>query len=398
MIDRASLSPHHPPAEVADYDRGHREGKLPVGRDSRRLAYIAGSTRRRSMSSAVTRVAAALVLLVALVACSGSKSGKTATTPTTGSAKTTPQSSGGVQPPDVFSRIPAIVRVVQPEVVTVLASQGVGSGVIYRSNGVVLTNDHVVHGHDTVEIAFADGRRVPGRVMAADLDTDLALVKVERTGLPAAIFQQKLPAVGSLAVVLGSPLGFAKSVSAGIVSGLHRSIPGSSQETSALVDLLQTDAPISPGNSGGAVVDSEGHVIGISEAYIPPQQGAVAIGFAIPAATAVAVADELLRHGHVEHAFIGIQPASLTPEVAQELHVGRSAGVLVYAVTPGGPADRAGVRPGDVFIRLAGQPLDTVEQLFAVLRHHRPGQEIPIELLRDGKRHTVRVRLSAKPE
>ena len=279
-----------------------------------------------------------------------------------------------------------------------LAAQGVGSGVIYRSNGVVLTNEHVVGGHDTVEIAFADGRRVPGRVMAADPDTDLALVKVERTGLPAATFRQKLPAVGSLAVVLGSPLGFAKSVSAGIVSGLHRSIPGSSQETRALVDLLQTDAPISPGNSGGAVVDSEGRVIGISEAYIPPQQGAVAIGFAIPAATAVMVADELLRHGHVEHAFIGIQPAALTPEVAQELHVGRSVGVLVYAVTPGGPADRAAIRPGDVFIKLAGRPLDTVEQLFAVLRHHRPGEEVRIELLRDGKRHIVTVRLSAKPE
>jgi serine protease DegQ len=338
-------------------------------------------------------VAAALSLLVAVAACGGSKHRSSTATPTT----VANQAPDAAQPPDVFSRIPAIVRNVQPEVVTVLTGGGVGSGVIYRPNGVILTNDHVVHGASAVDIAFADGRRVRGKVMASDPDTDLALVKVDREGLPAATFQQRLPAVGSLAVVLGSPLGFDKSVSAGIVSGLHRSIPGSAAETSALVDLLQTDAPISPGNSGGAVVDSQGRVIGISEAYIPPQQGAVAIGFAIPAATAVAVADELLRHGKVEHAFIGIQPAELTPEVAQQLHVGRSTGVLVYAVEPNGPADRAGIEPGDVLIKLAGEPLDSVEDLFAALRHHRPGQEVAIELLRSGGRKAVNVQLSAKP-
>jgi S1-C subfamily serine protease len=320
------------------------------------------------MSATAVRVTAALVLPLALVACGGRKETTTTVTGTT-------QTSAAAQPTDVFSRIPAIVRKVQPEVVTVLTSQGVGSGVIYRPSGVILTNDHVVHGHASVQIAFADGRRIAGNVMAADRDTDLALVKVGRSGLPAARFQRKLPAVGSLAVVLGSPLGFDKSVSAGIVSGLHRSIPGSARETSALVDILQTDAPISPGNSGGAVVDSEGRIIGISEAYIPPQQGAVAIGFAIPAATAVAVADELLRHGRVAHAFIGIQPAELTPEVAQELHVGRSAGVLVYGVARGGPADRAGIEPGDVLVRLARQPLDSVEDLFAALSPSSPERE-----------------------
>jgi S1-C subfamily serine protease len=197
--------------------------------------------------------------------------------------------------------------------------------------------------------------------------------------------------------VLGSPLGFDKSVTAGIVSGLHRSIPGSAQETRALVDMMQTDAPISPGNSGGAVVDGKGRVIGIALAYIPPQQGAVAIGFAIPAATAVAIADELLHHGRVDHAFIGIQPAELTPQLAQALNIGSTTGVLVYGGEPGGPAERAGIRPGDVLVQLAGKLLDSVEQLFAALRRHRPGDEVKVELLRDGKRHTVTVRLSAKP-
>lgn len=208
---------------------------------------------------------------------------------------------------------------------TVLTQGGVGSGVIYRSNGIILTNEHVVRADTTVEIAFADGRTERREVIASDADTDLAVVRVNRTGLPAASFETALPPVGALAIVLGSPLGFEKSVTAGIVSGLHRSIPGSARESAALVDLMQTDAPISPGNSGGAVVDGQGRVIGISEAYIPPEQGAVAIGFAIPAATAVSVADQMLKNGRVQHAFIGIQPAELTPELAQELGIQQSA-------------------------------------------------------------------------
>jgi S1-C subfamily serine protease len=177
--------------------------------------------------------------------------------------------------------------------------QGVGSGVIYRSDGIILTNHHVVADASRIEVALADGSRVPGHVTATDPDTDLAVIHVDRKGLPAAEFDRALPQVGELAVVLGSPLGFEKTVTAGIVSGLHRSIPGSASETRALVDLIQTDAAISPGNSGGAVVDASGQVLGISVAYVSPQQGAVSVGFAIPAATVTRVANELLAHGRV---------------------------------------------------------------------------------------------------
>jgi S1-C subfamily serine protease len=295
--------------------------------------------------------------------------------------------------------IPKIVERVEPEVVTILSQGGgVGSGVIYRSGGVILTNEHVVRGHRIVEVAFADGRRQRGEVTASDADTDLALVQVNRKGLPAARFQTTLPPVGALAVVLGSPLGFEKSVTAGIVSGLHRSIPGSARESRALIDLMQTDAPISPGNSGGAVVDGQARVIGISEAYIPPEQGAVAIGFAIPAATAVSVADQLLGSGRVEHAFMGIQPAQLTQEQAQQLGLQQATGVLVYGVTRGGPADRAQIQPGDVITAIAGKPLKSVEDLFTQLRRHRPGQTVTVQLIRDGNRRTVDVSLSAKPQ
>ena len=294
--------------------------------------------------------------------------------------------------------IPQIVDRVEPQVVTVLTRGGVGSGVIYRSSGIVLTNEHVVRGSRSLEVAFADGRQEPGQVIAADPDTDLALVRVDRSGLPAASFQTSLPRVGALAVVLGSPLGFQRSVTAGIVSGLHRSIPGSARDSTALIDLMQTDAPISPGNSGGAVVDGQGRVIGISEAYIPPEQGAVAIGFAIPAATAVNIADQLLRTGHVEHAFIGIQPAQLTPQLAQELGIRETAGVLVYGVSPGGPASQSHIVPGDIIVAVDGQRLNTVEDLFAALREKRPDDTVTLELVRDGRRESVDVRLSAKPQ
>jgi S1-C subfamily serine protease len=331
-----------------------------------------------------------LVVAVGLGGCGGGSSKHSSTAPrATSSATEAPTLEGG---------IPQIVDRVGPEVVTVLTRGGVGSGVIYRSNGIILTNEHVVRDNSTVELAFADGRREPGQVVAADPDTDLALVRVNRSGLPAATFQTALPRVGALAVVLGSPLGFEKSVTAGIVSGLHRSIPGSATESAALVDLMQTDAPISPGNSGGAVVDGHGRVIGISEAYIPPEQGAVAIGFAIPAATAVNVADQLLKSGHVEHAFIGIQPAQLTSQLAQELGIRETSGILVYSVTPGGPAAQAHIVPGDILVAIGGKQLATVEDLFTALRPERPGETVRVELVRGGKRESVGVRLSDKPQ
>jgi S1-C subfamily serine protease len=161
---------------------------------------------------------------------------------------------------------------------------------------------------------------------------------------------------------------------------------------------MQTDAAISPGNSGGAVVDAEGRVIGISEAYIPPEQGAVAMGFAIPASTAVSVANQLLKQGRVEHAFIGIQPAQLTPQLARELGLQTSSGVLVYSVTRGGPADRARIEPGDILTSAGGKPLSAVEDLFAALREHRPGQTVPLERVHNGKQETVNVLLSSNAQ
>jgi S1-C subfamily serine protease len=307
--------------------------------------------------------------------------------------------------PGSVDRIPRIVQRVQPSIVTVFShrdaadgasGEGIGSGVIFRSDGIILTNDHVVAGANRVEVAFADGSRVSGRVIATDRDTDLAVIRADRTGLPAAEFANALPQVGSLAVVLGSPLGFEKTVTAGIVSGLHRSIPGSAAETRALVDLIQTDAAISPGNSGGAVVDSSGRVLGISVAYVPPQQGAVAVGFAIPAATATRVAGELLDRGQARHSYLGLQPGELTEQIARELHV-TGEGVVVYSVAPGGPAAKAGIRPGDVLTTVGERKITSVEELFVALRRHEPGQTVDIAYVRDGENRTAQVRVADRP-
>src|SRR6202162_4720598 len=181
--------------------------------------------------------------------------------------------------------IPALVRQGEPPCVTVLTDAGRGGGIVYKADGTIVTDSHVVANAHQVTVAFADGQQVSAKVRASDPVTDVAVVQADRTGLTAATFDKALPQGAALAVVMGSPLGFEATVTSGIISGLHRQIPGSASEGAPLVDLIQTDAAISPGNSGGAVIDRQGDVVGVSEAYIPPTVGAVALGFATPAAT-----------------------------------------------------------------------------------------------------------------
>ncbi|APX01750.1 S1C family serine protease [Arthrobacter sp. QXT-31] len=326
-----------------------------------------------------------------------------------GSARGTPQSGqrsqggaakggAGLALPQAAADIPTIVSNVQPSVVTIFTRDGgLGSGVVYSEDGLILTNEHVVRGNTGVEVAFADGRRVAGTVRATDPISDLALVEAKRTGLPAAKFQSDLPRIGELAVVIGSPLGFENTATAGIISGLHREIPGSASSSQSLVDLIQTDAAISPGNSGGAVVNSRSEVIGISEAYIPPSAGAVALGFAIPAATAVKVADQLREDGTADHAFIGLSLGEITQQIADQLGLPDTRGALALSVPDGGPAAKAGIRPGDVLVRLDGDELASPESLLAALRSKSPGQTVTVEYRRGTETQETKVELTARP-
>ncbi|WP_323960646.1 PDZ domain-containing protein [Arthrobacter sp. JZ12] len=348
--------------------------------------------------SAVTAVAVCL----ALSGCTESPEPPGEETQESGSAAATQGGEGGGAAADTPAAagtdIPQLIDNVQPSVVTVfLESGGLGSGVIYNEDGLILTNEHVVGGAEEVQVAFADGQRVSGTVVATDVVTDLALVQADRTGLPAAEFQTELPDVGELAVVIGSPLGFENTATAGIISGLHREIPGSATNSASLVDLIQTDAAISPGNSGGALVNSQGQVIGISEAYIPPQAGAVSLGFAIPAGTAVEVVEELLEDGKADHAFLGLVPRTLTPQIAEQLGVDAEQGVAVLAVEDDSPADDAGIRAGDIMVSLDGEPLESAERLLAALRAFDPGDSVSAEFVREGETREVEMTLGERP-
>lgn len=346
--------------------------------------------------------AAAVVVSLALAGCTASDEpaedpGSAAQTGTA-TASAEGSNDGADTQGGVVADIPQIIDDVQPSVVTIfLESGGLGSGVIYSEDGLILTNEHVVRGADEVQVAFADGQRVVGTVLATDAVTDLALVQADRTGLPVAEFQTELPEVGELAIVIGSPLGFENTATAGIISGLHREIPGSATNSQSLVDLVQTDAAISPGNSGGALVNGRGQVVGISEAYIPPQAGAVSLGFAIPAGTAVEVAEELLADGSAEHAFLGLAPRTVTPQIAQQLGVSVERGVAVLAVEDGSPAEEAGIRVGDIMVSLNGEPLASAEELLAALRGFNPADTVTAELLRDGESTEVEITLGERP-
>ncbi len=304
---------------------------------------------------------------------------------------------------------PSVVQVnVEVSQQTPLGTQqgeGLGSGVIYREDGHVITNDHVVRGASDIEIAFADGSTEPAEVVGADPNSEIAVLKVDRDDLPAATFKtDEPPIVGQLAVAIGSPAGFEATVTSGIVSAVGRDFPpeltgGDEQATAALSDLIQTDAAISPGNSGGALVDRNGNIIGINVAYLPPSEtGAVNLGFAIPADTAVSVADQLIETGEVTIPYLGVGTIPLTPEVAEQFGLSVESGELVDSVRPGSGAEEAGVRRGDVITAIEGEEVASYGDLLGTLRDYRPGDTVGLTIVRDGNERTLDVTLGERPE
>jgi serine protease DegQ len=306
----------------------------------------------------------------------------------TASAAAAPATNGG---------IPAIVSKLSPSVVTIITNSGLGSGVVWSSNGTIVTADHVVTGFTQVTIQYEDGKLGNGQVLAGDPITDLAVVKADRTGLPAATFAKTSPKVGDLAVAVGSPLGFENTANAGIVSGLGRSFPGTPGQSPTTLDLLQTDADISPGDSGGALIDAQGQVMGINEAYIPPSAGAVSIGFATPATTVNDIVPQLLKTGQAVHPYFGAQLSELAPSTAQQLNVGTSAGMVVQGVVAGGPAANAGIQVGDVITAMDKTPVPTVVAFVTALRSHKPGDVVTVTLVRGATNITATVTLTEQP-
>jgi serine protease Do len=283
------------------------------------------------------------------------------------------------------------------------SEEGVGSGVIYRNDGYIITNNHVVEGASELSVAFADGTSERAEVVGRDPDTEIAVIQVDRNDLPAASFNESEDlVVGQLAVAIGSPSGFESTVTAGVISGLGREFPaeftGGRVERS-LVDLIQTDAAISPGNSGGALANRDGEIIGINVAYLPPAEtGAVNIGFAVPSDTAVSVADQLIETGEVSSAYLGVYTTDLSPEDAERFDLPVDSGAIVREVEPGNAADEAGVIRGDIIVALGDTPIESSGDLLGALRDYQPGDTVDLTVVRDGDEQTLEVTLGERPQ
>ena len=298
--------------------------------------------------------------------------------------------------------IEAVAAKVVPSVVNIAVeirdafgtSSAVGSGVIIRADGYILTNNHVVENATKIVVRLGT-TDLTATVVGTDPASDLAVIKIDKTGLPAAVIGDSGSLqVGEGVIAVGSPFGLDKTVTSGIVSALHRTNLSSGQTgVTSYTNLIQTDAPINPGNSGGALADFSGAVVGINTLILSPagQLGtsqSAGIGFAIPIDFAKSIADQLIAGTKITHPFLGVSAATVTPQIAQYYSLPVSSGALVQQVTSGSPAATAGIKVGDIIVRIDGQTISTSEDVFAAVRGSKVGQQVQVEVVR-GTRHVT---------
>ncbi|TSE31598.1 Periplasmic pH-dependent serine endoprotease DegQ [Tepidimonas thermarum] len=271
---------------------------------------------------------------------------------------------------------------------------GLGSGVIVSPAGYILTNNHVVEGADEILVQLSDGRQAPAQVIGTDPDTDLAVLRVALTDLPVIVLgRSESLEVGDRVLAIGNPFGVGQTVTAGIVSALGRNQLG----INTFENFIQTDAAINPGNSGGALVDAEGHLVGINTAIYSRSGGSMGIGFAIPVATAREVMEAIVRDGAVTRGWIGVEPQELTPELAEHFDMPRAQGVVVTGVLQGGPAAQAGIRPGDIIVRVGDTPVQSVAGLLSAVAALTPGVAAEVTVLRREGTRTLTVVPARRP-
>jgi len=273
-------------------------------------------------------------------------------------------------------------------------AQNLGSGIIVTSDGYILTNNHVVDGAEEVKVRFGEPEReFVATVVGRDADTDVAVLKIDATGLPTAVLgDSDQLQVGDMVLAIGDPFGIGAAVTHGIVSALARN---TNLNIEAFEDFIQTDAPINPGNSGGALLDAKGRVVGINTAILSHSGGSNGVGFAIPINLVRSVAEQLVSTGKVERGFLGVNLEPLTPDLAAQF--GTGTGALVTDVTPGKPADKAGLKSGDIITTLNGKVVENPNHLQLAVISLPPGTEVTIGYLRDGKEATVNVKLDVRP-
>jgi len=275
-------------------------------------------------------------------------------------------------------------------------AMGTGSGFFISGDGFIVTNNHVVENAEEISVKLSDGRELKGKLIGRDENTDLAVIKVEGAGFPFVSFEeQSEPRVGDWVIAVGNPFGLGGTATAGIVSARSRDLQ---DQSSAYVDYLQIDAAINRGNSGGPTFDIYGRVIGVNTAIFSPSGGSVGIGFAIPATTAKAVTDKLMRGESVERGYLGVQIQTLSKDAAAALGLNENAkGAYVAEVTAGAPGERGGMKVGDVVTSVNGEAVDSSTELTRRVARARPGDTLRLEILRDGKRQTLNIRAGARP-
>ena len=314
-----------------------------------------------------------------------------------------PVETSGVLPTPTFvgarADVVSVADRVRPAIVQLRVERsrnGSGSGVVFGSDGHILTNAHVVEGATSLTVVLSTGREVSGRVVGFDADSDTAVVKMDGGPYPAADLGSTADLkVGQEAIAIGSPLGLTggPSVTVGVVSALHRHVR--TRTGKGLIDMVQTDAPIAPGSSGGALLDANGRVIGITTAMAMTDAGAEGFGFATPIDAARSVAEQLMATGRVVNVWLGVEGSDLDWPTAQSLNV--DGGAIVEQVKSDSPAERAGLAARDVIVGVNGRPVTSMGMLVVSVRAHRPGDVCTLDVVRDNQHHGMSVTVAERP-
>ena len=293
----------------------------------------------------------------------------------------------------------AIADRVRPAIVQLKVERGrtgSGSGVLFRSDGHLLTNAHVVDGATSVSVVLSSGKELPARVIGSDPESDTAVVKIDGGPFPVAQLGTSTDLkVGQEAIAMGSPLGLTggPSVTVGVISALHRTVR--TRGGQSLMDMVQTDAPIAPGSSGGALLDAGARVIGITTAVVVTDTGAEGFGFATPIDTARNAAEQLITTGKVVTVWLGVEGSDLDGATAVDLNV--DGGAIIERVKTGSPAERAGLAPSDVVVGMNGKPVRSMAMLAVAVRAHRPGDVVTLDVVREKQHHGIDVTVAERP-
>ncbi|QYF95011.1 trypsin-like peptidase domain-containing protein [Massilia sp. PAMC28688] len=269
-----------------------------------------------------------------------------------------------------------------------------GSGVIVSPDGYILTNNHVVEAADEIEVVLADGRKAPAVLVGTDPETDLAVIRIKLANLPAIVLGRAEQArVGDVVLAIGNPFGVGQTVTMGIISALGRT----NLRINQFENFIQTDAAINFGNSGGALIDTNGNLLGINTAIYSQTGGSVGIGFAIPVSTAKTVMEAIIRQGRVVRGWIGIESQDITPELAQSFGLPVEEGALIAGVVEGGPAHRAGLLPGDILLTVAGKRITNTADMLNAVAELPPGKQARMTLMRRNRAHAVNIEVGVRP-